>query len=179
MFRTAFMLSLVWVLASCASVSRFEKGTLTAHGERLGGAAEVLYYAIDIQFDPAALAEPEIGQVRVKLVAAAPAMPLAGLSPATVAAYLPKFVPPPQWPEAWKKRAQADDAYEGGGFYIRFEGGRLASVGLCSHCSDGRASPVVGTPDGQRTYALPLTRVQLVDVFGEPSRERKAQEVRY
>lgn len=179
MIRKAFTLGLVWMLSSCASVTRFEKETLTAHGQRLDGASEVLYYSISIRLDSIDVDGSSLGQARVKLAATAPSLPLAGLSPESVAAHLPRFVPPPQWPEAWKKRAEDDDAYTGEGYYIRFNSGRLALIGICSHCSDGPASPVVGTPDGQRLYALPLTRAQLVDVFGVPSREFKVQEVRY
>jgi hypothetical protein len=48
-----------------------------------------------------------------------------------------------------------------------------------SHMENGRESPIVGTPDGQHFYELPLTERQITEVFGSPDRIYKVNEVRY
>lgn len=71
------------------------------------------------------------------------------------------------------------EAYSGAGFYVSFKNGRLAWVGICSNCAGERHSPIVGTPDGLRFYALPLSRHQITEVFGQPDKIRKVREVTY
>ena len=60
-----------------------------------------------------------------------------------------------------------------------FEEEQAVFVGICSHCSDGREYPIVGTPDGQSFYSLPLTEQQITDVYRSPDRIYKVGEVRY
>ena len=168
---------LAGMLLACTNVSRLEKDSLVAHGELLDGAQEPLYYTIFIDFNKSV--DARILVSLMKFSNDAPPLSLAELRPELVAQYLPPFVPPPQWPDSLKKKATEDDAYTGGGFHIAFKNGRLASVGICSHCSGGREYPIVGTPDGQKFYELPLTERQLTEVFGSPIRIYKVNEVRY
>ena len=175
--RLSTALLLLGLLTGCADVSRFEQGPLVAHGERLEQAREPLYYSIGI--DVAAAYDERLMHARLQLSPDAPPLALAELSPALVSRYLPPFVPPPQWPEAWKQKARETRAYAGNGFHIDFKHGDLAFVGICSHCAGGRESPVVGTPDGGRLFALPLTEQQLREVFGAPQRIYRVNEVRY
>ena len=168
---------LMGTLSACASVSRFEKNALVAHGEHLDNAPEVLYYSIFIE--NARQIDIHTMNIFVKLTADATPLLLSGLRPESVARYLPRFTPPQQWPEHWKRKALETEDYAGGGFHITFSNGRLVSLGICSHCSGGREHPVIGTPDGHTFYSLPLTEEQLEDVFGPPNRIYKVNEVRY
>jgi len=177
MRRIFMIIFLAGILTGCANVSRFEVGTLVAHGEQLNGSHEPLYYSISI--DVSGEVDHRIMGVLLKLTPDANPLKLSELSPELVANFLPKFIPPPQWPEQWKKKAKEEDAYSGGGFHIKFKKGRLKSVGICSHCSGGLEHPIIGTGDGKAFYSLPLTEQQLIDVFGQPSRVYKVNEVRY
>lgn len=168
---------LTGTLSGCANVSRFEKNALVAHGEYLNGASETLYYTIFIE--SGRVVDAHIMEIFLKLTPDATPILLSELNPESVARYLPRFIPPPQWPEHWKRKATEDEAYVGGGFHITFNNGRFVSIGICSHCSGGREYPIVGTPDGDAFYSLPLTEHQLIDVFGSPSRIYKVNEVRY
>lgn len=67
----------------------------------------------------------------------------------------------------------------GAGFHIKFMDGRLVSVGICSHCDEIIQSPVVGTLDGLKFYALPLNEPELAEVFGASEKTRKVREVTY
>jgi hypothetical protein len=164
-------------LSACANVSRFESGALVAHGEHLNGASEILYYSIFIE--SGGRADVHMKDIYLKLTPDATPLLLSELRPGSVSRYLPRFNPPPQWPENLKEKAMETEAYSGGGFHITFNNGRLLSVGICSHCSEGREHPIIGTPDGNRFYSLPLTEQQLKDVFGMPDRVYKVNEVRY
>ena len=168
---------LAGTVSACASVSRFEKDAVTAHGEKLDGSRESLYYSIFIDLSNAV--DSSTLNIPLKLRPDAPSMPLSELRPEVVAKYLPRFTPPPQWPEKWKKKAREQDAYTGGGFHIVFKKNRVVSIGMCSHCAGAREHPVIGTPDGHAFYALPLTEQQLIEVFGQPKRIYKVNEVRY
>lgn len=168
---------LAGTLSACANVSRLEKGSLVAHGELLDGSQEPLYYTIWLDFKK--VADVRTMRSLLKLSPDNPAVALEELRPELVARYLPAFIPPPQWPEAWKNKAKQDEVYAGGGFNICFKEGQLLSVGICSHCAGERESPVVGTPDGQHFYTLPLTQRQVTEVFGPPDRIYKVNEVRY
>lgn len=168
---------LTGILAGCANVSRFEKDALVAHGEHLNGSPETLYYTLFIESDR--VADANIMKVFLKLTPDAAPILLSEMKPESVAKYLPRFIPPPQWPEHWKKKATEYEAYVGGGFHITFDHGRFISIGICSHCSGGREYPIIGAPNGHEFYTLPLTEQQLIDVFGSPSRVYKVNEVRY
>ncbi|WP_339800438.1 hypothetical protein [uncultured Marinobacter sp.] len=176
--RRIWMVALLaGILAGCANVSRFEKDALVAHGEHLNNAPETLYYTLFIEIGR--VTDANIMKVLVKLTPDAPPILLSEVKPESVARYLPRFVPPPQWPEHLKKKATEYQAYVGGGFHITFDDGRFISIGICSHCSGGREYPVIGTPNGNDFYTLPLTEQQLIDVFGSPGRVYKVNEVRY
>jgi hypothetical protein len=168
---------LAGMLFACTNVSRLEKDSLVAHGELLDGAQEPLYYTIFVDFKKSV--DTRIMSSLIKLSKDVPPLSLAELRPELVAQYLPPFIPPPQWPESWKQKYKEDDAYAGSGFHINFKNGRLSSVGICSHCSGDREYPIVGTPDGQKFYELPLTEKQVTEVFGSPIRIYKVHEVRY
>lgn len=171
------MVGLAGILSACANVSRFEKDALVAHGEFLNDSPEVLYYSIFIEGDrPVDLKKVDI---LLKLTPDASPLLLSKLRPESVARYLQKFTPPPQWPEHWRKKAMEAEAYSGGGFHITFKNDRPVSLGICSHCSEGREHRVIGAPDSHVFYALPLTERQLVDVIGPADREFKVDEVRY
>lgn len=177
MRRTLTILLLMAVLSACANVSRFEKDSLVAHGELLDGSLDVLYYTIWINTGKSA--DTRTMSSLLKFTPDSPPIALNKLSPEFVSRFLPPFIPPPQWPESWKQKAKEDGVYAGGGFNIRFKGGNLLSVGICSQCAGERENPVVGTPDGQHFYTLPLTQHQLAEVFGTPGRIYKVNEVRY
>lgn len=164
-------------LTACANVSRYEKEALVAHGEPLNNASEVLYYSIFIDIDR--VVDVSMKNIFLKLRSDAVPLRVSVLRPQSVARYLPKFTPPPQWPEHWKKKAIETEAYSGGGFQITFDNGRLQSIGICSHCTEGREHPTIGTPDGNKFYSLPLTELQLEEIFGKPNRVYKVNEVRY
>jgi len=165
------------ILSACANVSRFEKGALVAYGEHLNNAAEVFYYLIRIKSDR--VVDVHMMDILLKLTPEATPLLLSELRPEFVARYLPRFTPPKEWPEHWKMQAMEIEAYSGGGFHITFRDGQVVYLGICSHCSGGRENPIIGTPDGDKFYSLPLTEQQLKDVFGPPSRVYKVNEVRY
>lgn len=177
MRRILIAIGLAGILSACANVSRFEKDAFVAHGEILNGTPEVLYYSIFIESD--GTVDAYKADILLKLTADATPLSLSKLRPESVARYLPRFTPPPQWPEQWKKKAMEAETYSGGGFHITFKNGRLVSLGICSHCSEGREHPVIGTADGHLFYSLPLTEQQLEDLFGPPDRIYKVNEVRY
>ncbi|KAA1173836.1 hypothetical protein FWJ25_10480 [Marinobacter salinexigens] len=177
MGRILITLLLAALVAGCANVSRFERGALVAFGEVLGDSPEPLYYLISIDLTKAT--DDHILEARLQLAPDTESIPLSQLGPEIVASYLPPFVPPTEWPEALRRRAEEDDGYSGGGFSIRFRDGILLSVGACSHCAAGRASPVIVSPDQLHYYPLPLTFDQITEVFGEPDRVYKVGEVRY
>ena len=168
---------LAGMLFACANVSRIEKDSLVAYGELLDGAQEPLYYSILVDFNKSV--DARIMGSLIKFAKDASPLSLAELGPELVAQYLPPFIPPPQWPDSWKQKAKEDETYTGGGFHIKFKNDRLVSVGICSHCGGGREYPIVGTPDGQQFYELPLTEKQVTEVFGLPIRIYKVHEVRY
>lgn len=170
-------MTLMILLSACANVSRFEKDILVAHGEPFDGAKEPIYYSIFI--DGSHHAEKRILSALVKLSPNTPALPVSELKPDIVSKYLPKFIPPQNWPENLKNEASEYDAYSGGGFHINFKEGAFISLGICSHCSGNREHPIVGTPDGKTFYTLPLTKQQLMAVFGKPDRVYKVSEIRY
>jgi len=165
------------ILSACANVSRFERNSLVAHGELLDGSHEPRYYKIWI--DMRKSVDARTMSSLLKLSPNSPPFALNKLSAELVAHYLPPFSPPPQWPDTLKQKAIEYDTYAGGGFNITFKEGQLISVGICSHCNEGRKNPIVGTPDGQHFYMLPLTEQQLIEVFGSPNRVYKVNEVRY
>lgn len=173
----SFAVLFVALLAGCAGVSRFERGPLVAFGEVLEGAAEPRYYSIGIYTDRPV--DSRVMQALVKLSAEASPVSIAELRPEVVAPYLEAFIPPPQWPESWKQKSREYEQYSGAGFHIKFMDGRLVSVGICSHCDKIRQSPVVGTPDGLKFYALPLGEPELAEVFGASEKIRKVREVTY
>ena len=168
---------LAGILLACSNVYRFEKSSLVAHGELLNGAREALYYSIriDIRKD----VDARTMSALVKLSPEAAPLKLSELCPELVAEYLSPFIPPPQWPNHWKQKAKEEDAYNGGGFHITFKNDHLLFVGICSHCAGGRKYPIIGTPDGQRFYELPLTEKQIIEAFGSPNRIYKVNEVSY
>lgn len=177
MRRILMVMLLAGTVSACASVSRFEKDAVTAHGEKIDGSREPLYYSILIDLGNAI--DSSTLNIQLKLRPDAPPIPLSELHPEVVAKYLPRFTLPPQWPEKWKKKAREQDAYTGGGFHIIFKKNSIISIGICSHCAGGREHPTIGTPDGHAFYALPLTEQQLIEVFGPPKRIYKVNEVRY
>ncbi len=176
MTRFWIVLSLVVFTAGCANVSRYERQGMVAHGQKLDGAEQPLYYiiAIDVSKGP----DERLLSVGLKLTPQAPLVKISALTPDTVKAYLPKFVPPPQWPERERLKASQDDAYEGGGFFVKFDQGRFQYLGICSHCAGRHDQLMVATPEGV-VYSLPLTEAQLSAVFGAPKRVYKVSEVRY
>jgi hypothetical protein len=158
-------------------VSRLEMTGLAAYGETLEGYGETVYYLVSI--DAEAASDPRVMAANLRMSPEAAPIALSQLDPGVTAKYLSPFVPPPQWPDQWKQKARQRDAYAGNGFHIEFKNGRLAYIGICSHCAGERASPLVGTPDGSRFFPLPLTEAELTAVFGQPSRIYPVGEVRY
>lgn len=177
MRRILILILLATILPACANVSRFEKNSLVAFGELLHDSHEPLYYLIRIDIEKSD--DARTMSSLLKLSPVSPPVALGELSPSFVAGYLPPFTPPPQWLDSWKQKAKEDEVFAGSGFNIRFKEGQLLYVGICSHCAGGRENPVVGTPDGQFFYTLPLTERQVIEVFGPPDRIYKVGEVRY
>lgn len=175
--RILILLLLAIILPACANVSRFEKNSLIAFGELLEGSKEPLYYLIRI--DLKRPADSRIMSSQLKLSPDCPPVALKEIRPEFVASYLSPFTPPPQWPQAWKLKAKKEQIYDGSGFNIAFKEGRFLSINICSHCAGRREYPIVGTPDGQHFYTLPLTEQQIVEVFGPPDRLHKVVEVGY
>lgn len=177
MSRILILILFAILLSACANVSRFKKNSLVAHAEIIDGSRVPLYYKIWIDFK-----NPVDTQTRnflLKLSLNSPPLALGELRPEIVAHYLPHFIPPPQWPDAWKQKTKDYDTYAGGGFHITFKDGNLLSVGICSHCSGGRKNPIIGTPNGQNFYTLPITEQQIIEIFGSPDSINKVNEVRY
>lgn len=168
---------LATTLTACANVSRLQRESLVAFGEQLEGSSESLYYLIrlDLKKSP----NSRTTNFSLKLSPDSPTIAFEELRPQLVARYLPPFTPPEQWPEHLKEKAKQDVTYAGGGFHITFADDRPVYVGICSHCYNRREYPVVGTPDGQHLYELPLTELQISEVFGSPDRIYKVGEVRY
>ena len=165
------------IFSACANVSRFQKDSLTAHGELFGGSKEPLYYSIRI--DIASSADERPMSFLMKLSPDSPPIASNRLYPELVARYLPPFTPPSQWPDTWKQKAKEEDIYSGNGFDIIFKNGKLLSIGICSHCAGRREYPIVGSQDGKHFYTLPLTEQEVTEVFGSPDRIYKVNEVRY
>jgi len=165
------------ILSGCANTSRFETGPVTAFGGALGQDDGVRYYLVDV--DVLGLSPGQLPALSLPLPGARHPLRLSELTPTLTAQYLPRFVPPPQWPDTWKEKARLYPAFEGSGFYIGFGESGLKSVGLCSHCAGGRQAPGLCTADGQICHVLPLTRAQLVELVGPPDREYRVNEVRY
>lgn len=149
---------------------------MIAFGETLDGADEPLFYSILVKGEAI---DERAKDVRVKLAPEATSVSVAELTPAFTARYLEPFVPPRQWPEQWKAKAMEEESYSGGGFHVRFRDNRLISIGMCSHCEGVREHPTLGVPNGDAFYSLPLTRQQMLEVFGAPERLYKVGEVRY
>jgi len=163
--------------SSCANVSRFERDSLVAFGQPLDGSHESLYYLIRLGFEEPVNARTTSALLR--FIPDGPAFALKDLYPELVATYLTPFTPPPQWPDSLKQKAKEYDTYAGGGFHISFREGKIYYLGICSHCAGEREYPIVGTPDGQQFYTLPLTEKQIIEIFGSPDRIYKVNEVRY
>lgn len=164
-------------ISGCANVSRYEAGPVVAFGQPLEGTDEPLYFLIRIKGDVQGVAQAS--GVLLQLAPDTPAVALSALAPELVARYLPAFEPPPQWPEQWKARAREKTTFAGGGFHISFSNGRAEYVGICSHCAGKVERPVVGSGNTNTFYTLPLTAQQLFEVFGQPARLYKVNEVRY
>lgn len=177
MRRFLILILLTVLLTACANVSRFEKTSLVAHGQLLDGSNEPLYYTIWIDLNKSV--DARTMSSLLKLSPDSPPVAIEALHPEFVASYLSPFIPPQQWPDSWKQKAKEDEVYAGSGFNISFKEDQLLSVGICSHCAEGRAQPIVGTPDGEHFYTLPLTEQQVIKVFGPPDRIYKVGEVRY
>ncbi len=158
-------------------MTRFETPGVVAHAEQLDGSDEPLYYSIAIDIYKAQ--KSELPDIRLKFDDNGSSFALSELTPSIVSRYLPPFEAPPQWPKSWKEKAAKEDAYEGAGYYIKFEQGQAVFVGLCSHCAGGRASPVVGNKEDTHFYTLPLTERQMTEIFGPPRKRSKANEVYY
>jgi len=167
---------LAGILSACANVSRFEKNGLVAYGEQLNGASERLYYLILVEGNAL---DSDTMSVQIKLTPETSPVSVSELSPAFAGKYLQPFTPPSQWPEQWKKKAGQEDSYTGGGFNIRFKDNHLVSLGICSHCAGIREHPIIGRPDGEVFYSLPLTEQQMIEVFGNPKRIYRVNEVGY
>ena len=165
------------VIWSCANVFRYERNAIIAHGEVLNASKEPLYYSIWIDLTKS-INEGTM-DIRLKLTAESPPVSLRELNPKLVAQYLSPFTPPPQWPNRLKQKAKEEEIFAGGGIQIKFKNGQLLFVDICSHCANGRENPVVGTPNGQHFYNLPLTEQQIIEIFGSPKRIYKVNEVRY
>lgn len=176
LLRSLVAVSTGLLLCACAGVSRLESGGVVAFGEPVDGADRPLYYLIRI--DARRPLDAHTGNALVKLAADAPSRSIADLEAGWVARHLPAFEPPAGWPDTWKKRARRLQAFQGGGYYVAFEEGRLVSLELCSHCAGGREAPRVGAPGGL-LFALPLTERQLTEVFGPFESRRRVREVTY
>jgi len=165
------------LLSSCSNVLRFEKDNVVAFGEKLNGSPEPLYYLIRI--DMTESIDNQLESFLLKLSPDAQPISVKELHPELVSRYLQTFIPPPQWPDIVKEKIKDLDIYEKNGFNVSFKNGQLYSVSICSHCANGKESPVVGTPNGEHFYTLPLTEQQITEVFGSPDRVYKVLEVRY
>lgn len=165
------------ILSACAGVSRLERSSLIAFGELLDNNHEPLYYLVRITVEQS----PDTRTISslVKLSPDATPLPIAELRPESVAQYLSPYSPPSQWPDSLKRKEKEYEEYQGNGFYVAFKNDHLISIGICSHCAGARESPVVGTPDGQQFYKLPLTKRQITEVFGKPDRINRVREVTY
>ncbi|WP_036192140.1 hypothetical protein [Marinobacterium lacunae] len=177
MRRFLILTLLALLLSACANVSRFEKNSLVAFGELLDTSNEPLYYLIRIDLKKSV--DSRIMSSQLKLTPESPPIAIGEIQPEFVASYLPPFIPPPQWPDAWKLKAKEEQVYAGNGFNIVFKEGQLVFIGICSLCTGGREDPIVGAPDRQQFYRLPLTLRQVIEVFGNPDRIYKVNEVRY
>ena len=173
------LIGTIWMilLSSCANVLRFEKENLVAFGEKLDKSPEHLFYLVRV--DMAKSIDNELNNFNLKLSSDGPPIALNKLTPELVAKYLHPFIPPPQWPDRMKEKIKGQDIYAENGFQINFKNGQLIYINICSHCAGGNESPVVGTPDGNHFYTLPLTEQQVFEVFGSPNRVYKVNEVRY
>ena len=170
-------LGLTLGLAGCANVSRVDVGPLTAFGETLESADTYRYYLV--RLDARGMPSERLPALALPLPGSVRPVPLGALTPALAARHLPRFVPPPQWPDTWKEKARQRQAFQGDGFYIDFGDAGLEFVSLCSHCHGGRQEPGLCTADGNTCHLLPLTGEELVELVGTPDRVRKVREVTY
>ncbi|MGM0516905.1 MAG: hypothetical protein ACQER6_04830 [Pseudomonadota bacterium] len=168
---------LTFTLGGCAHVSRIDAGHLTAFGEPLEKADQYLYYLVRI--DNRGRPADELPPLAIRFPEADRPIAFDALTPSVTARYLPAFVPPPQWPPAWKEKASRRTAFEGGGIYVGFEAQGPAFIELCSHCHRGRHSPVLCAADGSVCHQLPVTYEGLVELIGPPDRVQKVREVTY
>lgn len=177
MCRLLILTLLALILSACANVSRFEKNSLVAFGQLLDASNEPLYYLIRVDLKKPV--DSHIMSSQLKLSPDSPPVAIGEMSPEFVASYLPPFIPPSQWPDSWKLKAKEEQVYAGNGFNIAFKEGQLVFFGICSLCAGEKEYPIVGTPDRQHFYTLPLTLRQVIEVFGSPDRIYKVNEVRY
>lgn len=171
------LLGAALLLGGCSHVSRVDAGHLTAFGEPLERPEESLYYLVRI--DNRGRPPDELPPLAIRFPAADRPIAFDALTPSVTARYLPAFVPPPQWPDTWKEKASRQTAFEGGGIYVHFEAQGPSFIALCSHCHEGRHSPVLCTADGSVCHQLPVTYEGLIELIGPPDRVRRVREVTY
>ncbi|WP_188752192.1 hypothetical protein [Marinobacterium zhoushanense] len=126
MLRIFILIFLASILSACANVSRFEKSSLVAFGQLLDDSNEPLYYLFRIDLKNSA--NPRIMGSQLKLSPDSPPIALVEMRPEFVASYLPPFIPPPQWPEAWKLKSKEQQVYAGNGLILPSKKANLSSL---------------------------------------------------
>jgi hypothetical protein len=181
--RLSCLLAVLLSAAACAPVSHFQKGGVSAHGERLEGSERPLWYRIGIDYEREG--GGHVPPLSIQLPGADGAEPVESLTPGKAARHLPVWVPPEEWSDIVKARerdrieAGGYQVYSGSGTYLSFREGRVAFIGLCSHCEGKRSAPAHIGRVGGRLHALPFSEEQMAEVFGVPDRVRRYSQVYY
>lgn len=170
------------VLFACGSVGHYRIGALRAYASSSNGDR---YDSLTLD-----LTRPEAEASPVFCIQLAPeSEPVRSdrLTPELAARYLPEFQIPRYWPETWKQKARQRQAYEGNGYYVAFDRGRLVTLTLDLRETDPvnpvthptARAPRIGPPDCRLLYELPLDREQILTIFGAGGREGRHSEVYY
>jgi len=173
---------LALLLVSCSSVGHYQFGSLRAYA---GQVNDDRYDSLTLD-----LSGPSAKHVPVFCIQLSPdADPIRSdrLTPELTARHLPEFTFPRYWPQTWKQKARQHQAYEGNGYYVVFDQGRLVTLTLSLRETDpvnpatrpAARPPRIGPPDCGRLYELPLARGQMLAIFGPGGRETRHREVYY
>ncbi|MEW6125345.1 MAG: hypothetical protein AB1698_22280 [Pseudomonadota bacterium] len=179
--RMLVVTGLVLALAACAGVPRLDKGPVTAYGQ---GDEAPRYDSIGIDLRRAPEALPPDGCIQLAPTAAP--IRIRELTPEYVRQFLPRFAFPRYWPETWRQKAALREEYQGNGYFVSFEQGRLVSLSLGMKEIDPLVPhprptlpALIGPADCSRLHTLPISQEQFIEIFGEPDRTWRTREVYY
>lgn len=174
-----FIFTLFLLLVSgCTPISKFINEPVTAFGKKYSDSNNTIrYFLLRVEMDK--YPDQSLPSIQVQLSPDTAPIPLNKLTADITSRYLPIFTPPSQWPQHWKERAMMNPSFEGNGIYISFKNNQLNYLGICSNCGGQLNSPKIGKVGGSCLYPMPLTKRQMIEIFGPPRRLYDVREVTY